>query len=229
MIFSCRSLRCNCSHACVHAQVVQELPLDLAMAVVQRMPASLEHKLTNLPRCLTSIVALSCCADLAANFHPASDSSAPRSVDDVSSTTSIALCVDTRAGDQEDPDADEEAGNEDASGAPSYADIDEIAGASMWLTSRDADRQSVDNGLCSLRRRSGTVVCMLSTTRAVQNITISLAPNQCIVLGPVEYTLTKVTIKGAHTTLTLMLASQILRHLVVVERQGNCNEDANAD
>lgn len=82
-----------------------------------------------------------------------------------------------------------------------------LAWEPMWVHSARLSDYHIDSRLFSLRQREGAVACcMQAPQNTVQNVTISLQQNQCIVLGR-AITLRNDTFKGADPLFFLYLSS----------------------
>lgn len=169
-------------------QVLECLPVDTAVQVLRGAPGTFLRNFVHLPHALKPVAALAEYPALAATCMLPVDG-----LDTDPNLPFVALCVDTSRGDVAKPQS-----MNAPNGCSDYPGrTQDIGMAAIWLHEVKRTPDCWDSNLFSLEHRADSVVCRLGVrTRTMQDVTIELPDNACIVFGQGSMHLKNVTFHG---------------------------------
>lgn len=157
------------------------------MEVLRSMPGPFLSYFMHLPDSVKPVAALAEHPTLAAACMTPFEGSHTDSA-----LPSVILCIDTGAGTEAIPPCHSDT---TMHGAETSQDM---ANAAIWVQS-SPESEGVVGDLFALAQRAGAVACrLLARSTTLQDLTIELPDNTCIVFGAGTLHLKNVTIQGAH-------------------------------
>lgn len=196
-------------------QVLRKLSANMASEVVRHAPGTFEDKMILFPSPLKCLVALSVCPNFAASCHMASPASFGNP-----EVALFSICVEIKHG---PTDAAQSSIMHDASGYRERPEenmspcMEDVSGDRVWLWGRRfsaadlqeeraralmlSDTHDPDpESRFSVRRKVGSVGCIASCSRTLEDLTITLPKSVCIVFSPSSghVRLKGVTFQGSH-------------------------------
>lgn len=167
---------------------------DQAIEVLHSAPGSFEEQVIQLPAPFRSLAVLAHIQSLAATFR----TSAAQDSGPCPDFPTLTLCVDTS---KAQADLGIMAIAAPSSDSDAHASVAlELAGSSMWPIAAEVNAENIANGLFSLQQRGSSIGCCLSArSHTLQNLTLELPDNCCLVFGPSSSAihLKNVTFQGA--------------------------------